>query len=319
LLPVFPLTPVSTEHEKLARESRPPHEMTPRSEASASIGANPVPDDHLLPKHPAEKRAKAMSLPQVQHYMKGHSQTPEGGALQRSSFLQGPRSVPPSLMDLIHQQSWEGFFNIQGAVRETVLSNFPFKLLDWMQQLFTGDNRKKTRETNALASKSKSDLLCETIIVIFYIENEYASSSELWDLLVRKAREWVQNEMESKIARDASAELVRKHWRQSDDIFQSRIADKSQSVITDTFRFFSGGNVDPRKSTSSMKDVVSCQMELGSQGKRKMIDQDLEMDKLGPSNKGDEATKERGASTGQDLKSHNEVGSWSFEGKRYRK
>ncbi|ERF76411.1 hypothetical protein EPUS_06969 [Endocarpon pusillum Z07020] len=241
LLPDILPSCVCTEREKLARESTAPHEMSQGSEAV--VRDDPMPTDHYSSRQ--DDTTAFMSPSRTfQNHMDEDFESPKQGTARGFDVSLSPRSTSSFFMNLIDLQSHEGFFDLQETVRETVLSNFSSHLLERMQQLFTGESSEKITQIQPLSLKRTSELLCETIITIFYVEHQYASLSGLWELVIRKARDWVRKEVESDALRDALADMVRMYWQQSDDSFISKIPDTHLPSSRD--------NVGKRKVTASM-------------------------------------------------------------------
>jgi Vault protein inter-alpha-trypsin domain/von Willebrand factor type A domain len=251
-LPAGSPTSVRPEHEKLAPEN---------TTIDLNFGAstrdyrdishcgylrdrrdNATPIEHLVSQNNAHKTGFSIAQSSTNQHV---GEAPQNPGLESVAAIDIPPfgSEPISLMDVIDQQSHMGYFNLRGFVRETVFSNFPYQLLNHMLRLLTGKNGDKTRHRYLTLRKWRAILVCETIIVIFYIENHYASSSELWELVIRKARDWVQRWVEPKTVRDALTDLVRRFWQQSDE--------GSMSETSNTPRVFQPGDLGKGKDPAS--------------------------------------------------------------------
>ncbi len=73
----------------------------------------------------------------------------------------------------------------------------------------------KTKQLRRLSwlGNSKARIICETVIIIFYIRKEFANLSELWELFINKAQAWVEKKISVESDRAILEGMVHDRWR----------------------------------------------------------------------------------------------------------
>ena len=111
------------------------------------------------------------------------------------------------LYDLVNLQTSSGYFPLSNdGLRQTLLKSFFPNILDKLEKHISG--------SDWIPSAPKSDL-CETVIVIAYIEKKHANSLQLWDLVIKKALDGLRKWQLDDSACEKLCNLARENFRES--------------------------------------------------------------------------------------------------------